>query len=313
MSRKHGMPSTIEVSDDLACQIIPFVSKRVSQFTSEEDRFFTEGDALSAGAPANDALDAFATSRPPRRWLTRKASVVGATVCAVVVVCAVLLMRSGGQAADMRVEREQAQAAPTAEAPASQDQPTPQARPAAEAIPPSMPPPAVPALPGSAALAASPAPSPASAPTVGPNQPSPAPTPADARTPPSLELAPAGVVAGLAPGEIDEACKTAYQRHRGKDVLVKCAEAFAADPRSADAAVMLAKTEFDRGRAAQALDWAKKAIAIDADRADAYVFLGGAEQAAGHKAAAKVAYQRYLKLAPQGRYASDLRAVLGSL
>jgi tetratricopeptide (TPR) repeat protein len=76
---------------------------------------------------------------------------------------------------------------------------------------------------------------------------------------------------------------------------------------------MLAKTEFERGRSRPAFNWATKAIAIDANRADAYVFLGSAEQAFGHKAAAKAAYQRYLRLSPHGRFAPDLRAVLGSL
>jgi tetratricopeptide (TPR) repeat protein len=96
-------------------------------------------------------------------------------------------------------------------------------------------------------------------------------------------------------------------------VLVSCGRAFANDPRSAEIAVMLAKTEFDRGRFRQALDWAKKTVALDENQADAYVFLGGAEQASGHEAAAKTAYQRYLQLSPKGRYAADLRAVLGSL
>lgn len=108
-------------------------------------------------------------------------------------------------------------------------------------------------------------------------------------------------------------CKKAFDQRRYKEILSKCADALAADPQSADAAVMLAKTEFDRGRVAQALDWSKKAIAVDANRADAYVFLGGAEQAAGHNAAAKAAYKRYLQLAPQGRYAGDLRSVLSTL
>jgi len=76
---------------------------------------------------------------------------------------------------------------------------------------------------------------------------------------------------------------------------------------------MLAKTELDRGRSRPARDWAKKALALDDQQADAYVFLGGAEQAAGHRAAARSAYQRYLQLSPKGRYAADLRAVLGSL
>ena len=89
--------------------------------------------------------------------------------------------------------------------------------------------------------------------------------------------------------------------------------AFTADPGVAEIAVVLAKIEFDRGRSAQALAWSKKAIAADPDAADAYVFLGGAEQNAGHGKAAKLAYQHYLHLAPAGRYAADLRAIVNSL
>jgi Flp pilus assembly protein TadD len=110
-----------------------------------------------------------------------------------------------------------------------------------------------------------------------------------------------------------EACRKSFDRHRAKDVLATCPKAIDETPQSAELAVMLAKTEFEHGRARQALDWAKKAVALDADHADAYVYLGGAEQASGRAAAAKAAYKRYLQLAPQGRYAADLRAVLTSM
>jgi tetratricopeptide (TPR) repeat protein len=138
---------------------------------------------------------------------------------------------------------------------------------------------------------------------------------AGAIAPPSTEAtlqASQGAAPGTSPPVI-ESCRKAFRDRRAKDVLQTCALAFTQDPRSADVAVMLAKTEFDRGRARQALDWAKKAVAIDENHADAYVYMGGAEQAAGHSAAAKSAYKRYLQLAPRGRFAADLRAVLLSL
>jgi tetratricopeptide (TPR) repeat protein len=145
------------------------------------------------------------------------------------------------------------------------------------------------------------------------------PAPAASQTAPSpssqassLEAA-AGALIPPPDGRSLAACKQAYGRHRGKAVLAACGRAFTQNPRSADVAVMLAKTEFDRGHVRKALDWAKKAIALDEDLADAYVFLGGAEQAAGRPAAARTAYQRYLQLAPSGRYAGDLRAVLRTL
>jgi Tfp pilus assembly protein PilF len=96
-------------------------------------------------------------------------------------------------------------------------------------------------------------------------------------------------------------------------LLSVCSDAFAADPSAADVAVILAKAEFDRGRAAEAMAWSQKALAADPNAADAYVFIGGVEQSAGHKKAAKEAYKRYLQLAPGGRYAGDLRAIIGTL
>jgi tetratricopeptide (TPR) repeat protein len=110
-----------------------------------------------------------------------------------------------------------------------------------------------------------------------------------------------------------QACSKAIADKQKKRILTSCEEAFAANPRAADIAVVLAKIEFDRGRTAQAFEWSKKAIAANPDIADAYVFVGEAEQNAGHKQAAKDAYLHYLRLAPSGRYATDLRAVLRSL
>ena len=108
-------------------------------------------------------------------------------------------------------------------------------------------------------------------------------------------------------------CKEIAGSRRQKDLVSACSDAFVADPSAADIAVILAKAEFDKGRAAQALSWSQKALAADPNAADAYVFIGGVEQSAGHKKAAKDAYKRYLQLAPGGRYAADLRAIVGTL
>ena len=57
----------------------------------------------------------------------------------------------------------------------------------------------------------------------------------------------------------------------------------------------------------------RKALAVNPELSDAYVFVGSAEQQAGHAQAARTAYNKYLELAPKGRYAQDLRAVLRGL
>lgn len=157
------------------------------------------------------------------------------------------------------------------------------------------------------------APAMAAVPTAVPATP-PIPTPAAVlSSPPSAQPTAAGAVPTEPSHEALDACKKAYDRHRAKDVVLSCGQAFASNPQSAEIAVMLAKTEFERGHARQSLDWARKALVLDESQADAYVFLGGGEQAAGHAAAARAAYRRYLQLSPQGRYAADLRAVLRSL
>jgi Flp pilus assembly protein TadD len=116
-------------------------------------------------------------------------------------------------------------------------------------------------------------------------------------------------------GELRERCRKADAGGNGKAtvVLAACRPAIEAEPEAADLMVILARAELDRGRAADARSWAKKATEVNPDLADAYVVLGGAEQEAENPEAAKAAYKKYLELAPSGRHARELRAILDSL
>jgi Tfp pilus assembly protein PilF len=96
-------------------------------------------------------------------------------------------------------------------------------------------------------------------------------------------------------------------------IVAACRPAIEAQPEAADIMVILARAELDRGRAGEAWTWAKKALSVNPDLADAYLMLGGAEQEAEHPAEAKAAYKKYLELAPTGRHARDLRAILDNL
>jgi hypothetical protein len=231
------------------------------------------------------------------------------------------------------------QAEPVAVPPPAQAEPTP-AKPAAVAAPTQadpVPAPAVaeaqaaPPAPSPAAAVAPPAPSAAAAaPPLAPAVPTaaekPSPTlvaPAEAkpvavaqeRVAPAKEEMPQPVapIAAASASDAQGRCKKAISDKRNKEILAVCPEAFAADSGAADIAVALAKIEFDRGRGAQASAWGHKALTADPTAADAYVFIGGFEQSAGHRKAAKEAYRRYLQLAPGGRYAADLRVIVGSL
>jgi tetratricopeptide (TPR) repeat protein len=219
--------------------------------------------------------------------------------------------------------------APSAPSPASAGASTPSPAPptAAGAAPAAIPAPSVAAAPATAE--ATPAPTPAlvakaaASPTAAPAPAAAEGTPvavAGHAEPPSAaaatEAAPAPSAEPVAAADADDVgtrCKTAMRARKGRDILKACPDAFEADSSNAHIALALAKVEFDRGRSAQALAWGKKALAADPNSADAYVYIGGAEQNAGHRKAAKEAYQRYLQLAPSGRYASDLRAIVRSL
>ena len=112
-----------------------------------------------------------------------------------------------------------------------------------------------------------------------------------------------------------ERCLKANAGGNGKPsvILAACRLAIEADPEAADIMVILAGAELDRGHAVEARSWAKKALDVNPDLADAYVVLGGAEQEAENPAEAKAAYKKYLELAPGGRHARELRAILDNL
>jgi tetratricopeptide (TPR) repeat protein len=129
--------------------------------------------------------------------------------------------------------------------------------------------------------------------------------------PPGTEGAP--TAAESPPASAGQRCKQSIREKRNKQILALCPAAFAEEGNDAAVAVALAKAEFDRGRFAQARVWSRKAIAVNPDAAEAYVFAGGAEQNQGHRKAAKEAYLQYLRLAPSGRYAAELRTIVGSL
>jgi len=96
-------------------------------------------------------------------------------------------------------------------------------------------------------------------------------------------------------------------------VVSACTPVLEADPKAADVMTILANAEFDRLRFKEARTWALKALEIDPTIPDAYAFVATAEQQAGNVKAARAAYEKYLELAPEGRLAADVRAILKGL
>jgi Flp pilus assembly protein TadD len=164
--------------------------------------------------------------------------------------------------------------------------------------------------PATAKVAAAPASRPA-APT------SPAPKQAPERAP---ALAP-GPVPPVAPElEGEDAFSVAMTECRAhitaghiQHAITSCRRATDARPKSPEALTLLAEAEFTRGHAGVALRLATSATDANQNFADAYVIIGGIYQNKGKDAEARAAYEQYLALAPRGRHAIDLRAILSGM
>jgi hypothetical protein len=118
---------------------------------------------------------------------------------------------------------------------------------------------------------------------------------------------------GVAEAQDVEGCRQAIKRRDIKLVNVHCEGALAADPSLVKPLLGLAKAQFESGKAARAAVWARMIVQVNNALADAYLIIGVAEQEAMNPTAARTAYQRYLKLAPNGSFADDVRSSLKSL
>ena len=107
------------------------------------------------------------------------------------------------------------------------------------------------------------------------------------------------------------ACRRMYLARQSSWRVVKlCTQAVAAAPDQADVIAMLAHAELDRGNYRRARSWARKAISVDPALAEAYAFLGFVEEELGRGEHALKAYISYLRLAPFGRFAQDIRLIV---
>jgi Flp pilus assembly protein TadD len=116
-------------------------------------------------------------------------------------------------------------------------------------------------------------------------------------------------------GELRQKCVELDAEGKGKAraVAAACRLALEANPKDSEVMVILARADIDRGRLGEARVLARKALAVDPTRVEAYVYLGTAEQEAGKVEEARAADKKYIELAPDGRFARELRAILNNL
>jgi tetratricopeptide (TPR) repeat protein len=107
--------------------------------------------------------------------------------------------------------------------------------------------------------------------------------------------------------------KSLYGRGQSKKAVTPLEQAIALKPDGDEAFVVLANCWLDRGNLTKALVYAQDALKANPENADAYVVVGAVEQQNNHNGEAKTAYEKYLKLAPKGQYAGDIRAILKTL
>jgi len=80
-----------------------------------------------------------------------------------------------------------------------------------------------------------------------------------------------------------------------------------------DALAALGRALYDAGRTAEAGIELRRAVRVDPGSAAAWLALGEVHLARGEAAEARAAYERYLEIEPRGRWARDVRQVLGRL
>jgi hypothetical protein len=126
-------------------------------------------------------------------------------------------------------------------------------------------------------------------------------------------IAASGVVAAASAADFSAVlatCNSAYEDHVWPIATDACAHAADLHPRDAALTMKVAQAFHARGRYGDAGTWARRALALDGVDPEALVILAHAERRAGHPAAAKSAYRRYLVLAPRGWHAAEARAAV---
>jgi CheY-like chemotaxis protein len=107
--------------------------------------------------------------------------------------------------------------------------------------------------------------------------------------------------------------RKSFDQGRASKAIPPLEQALALNPSGVEAMVLLGQVYCDKGQGKKALTLVDRALALEPGHADAYLVKGIAEQALGNKPAAKAAYSEYLKLAPKGKNAEELRAILRDL
>jgi Flp pilus assembly protein TadD len=104
-----------------------------------------------------------------------------------------------------------------------------------------------------------------------------------------------------------------YKKGQAKKAMVPLEKAVSINASGDEALVILANCHLDRGNMEKAVAAAQLAVAANPENAEAYLVVGAVQQQKGHNPEARTAYEKYLKLAPKGEFAGEIRSILASL
>jgi Flp pilus assembly protein TadD len=104
-----------------------------------------------------------------------------------------------------------------------------------------------------------------------------------------------------------------YHKGQARRAVPPLEKAVLLKPDGDEALVLLANCHLDRGAMDKALGFAQLAVNANPSNADGFLVIGAVQQQVGKSAEARVAYEKYLKLAPKGEFAGEVRSILGSL
>lgn len=117
--------------------------------------------------------------------------------------------------------------------------------------------------------------------------------------------------------KLDEARK-AYESANGsssklKPVGEKLQEILTTAPDHPEALTLMAQVYLEQGKLDESLSTSNRCTEVSPESSGCWLTIGVIQEAKGAKDVARVAYQKYLELAPEGRYAKDARKALGRL
>jgi len=104
-----------------------------------------------------------------------------------------------------------------------------------------------------------------------------------------------------------------YKRGNVRAAVKEFRKALELDDTNFRAHTGIGEAYFDLNKTSDAIKHLKQAISLNPRGPQAFVILGGVYQATGDNKKAKQSYQRYLKIAPNGKFASDIRMILDAL